>query len=78
MMVTEETTQDNLREVNCMFCGALVEAPAPKPARRSVGRPTEGSFRVAIVRCPVCGKEAPYQFKKPQTYSEQGKAVGAD
>jgi RNase P subunit RPR2 len=76
MMVTEETTQENLREVTCMFCGTTIEAPAPKPARRSAGR--EKSFSVAIVRCRVCGKEAPYQFKNPEMYSEQVKVAGAD
>jgi len=74
--MTVETVQESLREVACLFCGTRTPAPAPKPARRSATRTHNPKFSVSIVRCRVCGKEAPYQF--PETYREEAKAAGAD
>jgi hypothetical protein len=47
------------REVICIFCGLATPVPVSSPrARASHGaRKTSG---ILIVRCDVCGKEAPY------------------
>jgi hypothetical protein len=65
-------------EVVCLFCGMHTPAPPPKAARRSARRAADATFRVSIIRCQVCGKEAPYQFSTPNDgYEEQVKAAGA-
>jgi len=71
--------KENSAEVVCLFCGSRTPAPAPKPARRSARRVADANFRVSLVRCHVCGKEAPYQFSTPDDgYEERAKAAGAD
>jgi hypothetical protein len=47
------------REVICIFCGLATPAPAsgPRVGASHVARKTSG---ISIVRCDVCGKEAPY------------------
>jgi hypothetical protein len=46
-------------EVICIFCGLATPVPASGPRVRAshVARKTSG---ISIVRCDVCGKEAPY------------------
>jgi len=70
--------KESPREVACLFCGTRTPAPAPKPARRSAHHGHNPSFRVSLVRCRVCGKEAPYQFPNPENYREEAKAASAD
>jgi hypothetical protein len=64
-------------EVVCLFCGSRTPAPAPKPARRSAKRVSEKNFRVSLVRCHVCLKEAPYQFSAFEGYDDETKAAAA-
>ena len=75
--MTVETVQESPREVACMFCGTQTPAPAPKPAKRAARSAHSANFRVSIVRCHLCGKEAPYQFPQ-EFYQEEAKAAGAD
>jgi hypothetical protein len=74
--------KESPREVACLFCGTRTPAPAPKAARTWAGKAADKSsdkkFRVSIVRCHVCGKEAPYQFPNPEAFREEAKAAGAD
>ena len=76
--MTVEAVQESLREVACLFCGTRTPAPPPKPSRNSATRAHNANFSVSIVRCRVCGKEAPYQFPTVETYHEEAKAAGAD
>jgi hypothetical protein len=46
-----------LQEVACIFCGL----PTPLPARGRNGFASHVPRRISIVRCLVCGKEAPYR-----------------
>jgi hypothetical protein len=43
-------------EVTCMFCGLPTPVPAWHPSKFASHVPR----RILIVRCKVCGKEAPY------------------
>jgi hypothetical protein len=61
-----------------MFCGSRTPAPAPKPGRRSARKAADSNFRVSLVRCHVCLKEAPYQFSASEEYQDDAKAAGAD
>lgn len=77
-MITAEIDQKNQTEVTCLFCGSRTPVPAMSQARRrSANRATEANFRVSIIRCHVCEKEAPYQISNPDTYENQAKAAGA-
>jgi hypothetical protein len=76
--MTAAAVQENpTAEVVCLFCGSRTPAPAPKPALRSARKAADANFRVSIVRCHVCGKEAPYQFSAPDEYQDEAKAAGA-
>jgi hypothetical protein len=80
-MMTAAALQENpATEVVCLFCGTHTPAPAPKPARRSTRRVADKNFRVSLVRCHVCLKEAPYQFSAPEEYGDEAQAAtaGAD
>jgi hypothetical protein len=78
-MTAAAVEENPTTEVVCMFCGMRTPAPAPKPARRSANRVAPANFRVSIIRCHICGKEAPYQFSAPDAYGEESaKAAGAD
>jgi hypothetical protein len=70
--------KESPREVACLFCGTRTPAPAPKPARKWGNKTSDAKFRVSIVRCHACGKEAPYQFPIGETFHEEAKAAGAD
>ena len=76
-MMTAETDQKSLSEVVCLFCGSRTPVPAAKPARRAANKATDANFRVSIIRCHVCEKEAPYQISSPDAYSENAKAASA-
>ena len=45
------------KEVTCIFCGL----PTPVPAWGPSGLASHAPRRISIVRCMVCGKEAPYR-----------------
>ena len=75
--MTVETVQESPREVACLFCGTRTPAPAPRAARNSAHHAHSPKFRVSIVRCRVCGKEAPYQFPVSESYRDEAKAAGA-
>lgn len=76
--MTAATIQENpTTEVVCLFCGTRTPAPAPKQARKSSRKAADANFRVSIVRCHACGKEAPYQFSAPHEYQDDAKAAGA-
>jgi hypothetical protein len=76
--MTAETDQKNCSEVTCLFCGSRTPVPAAKPARRSANRTTDANFRVSIIRCHICEKEAPYQISNPDAYENRARAAGAD
>lgn len=59
-MILERDTTDDLPSVVCLFCGLPMSLPHMTRARRSgEGAETPESL-VALLRCRVCGKEAPY------------------
>jgi hypothetical protein len=45
------------KEVACIFCGL----PTPVPAWGPIGFASHVPRRISIVRCMLCGKEAPYR-----------------
>jgi hypothetical protein len=45
------------KEVACIFCGL----PTPVPAWGPTGFASHVPRRISIVRCMLCGKEAPYR-----------------
>jgi len=44
------------KEVACIFCAQPTPVPAPCPSKFASHVPRD----ISIVRCQVCGKEAPY------------------
>jgi hypothetical protein len=55
--MTQQSRNENARVV-CLFCGARTFVPA-WATRDIVTQPDSGPG-IAIIRCHVCGKEAPY------------------
>jgi hypothetical protein len=53
--------------VVCMFCGRRTPLPVSTGPKTSEGR------RVLILRCQVCGKEAPYQASEMFEFQEEGR-----
>jgi RNase P subunit RPR2 len=53
--MTQEQEKSQQSGVMCLFCGSSTPLPAAAGPRTSEER------RVVIIRCRVCGKEAPYQ-----------------
>jgi hypothetical protein len=45
------------KEVTCIFCGLPTPVPASDPSKFGSHVPS----RISIVRCNICGKEAPYR-----------------
>jgi hypothetical protein len=45
------------KEVTCIFCGL----PTPVPAVGARKYASQNPSSISIVRCNVCGKEAPYR-----------------
>jgi hypothetical protein len=45
------------KEVTCIFCGRATPVPALGPSKFA----SAGPRRISLVRCKVCGKEAPYR-----------------
>lgn len=55
--MTQRSRNENARVV-CLFCGARTYVPA-SPTRDILNQP-ESAPGIAIIRCHVCRKEAPY------------------
>jgi hypothetical protein len=49
------------RGVICIFCGAATPVPASSPA--SCATCLEHTSGISLVRCKICGKEAPYPLR---------------
>ena len=56
--MVQKVRNESGRVVVCLFCGTHTFVPA-SPARDTVHLPDFGPG-VTLVRCHVCGKEAPY------------------
>jgi hypothetical protein len=77
-MAAAAVQENPAAEVVCLFCGMRTPVPASRPAWRSANRVAPANFRVSIIRCHICGKEAPYQLSAPDAYGEESaKAAGA-
>jgi hypothetical protein len=55
--VSQELETITCKEVTCIFCGR----PTPVPAWGPSGFASHVPRRISLVRCMVCGKEAPYR-----------------
>jgi hypothetical protein len=55
--MTQQSRNENARVV-CLFCGARTFVPAW--ATRDIVTQPESGPGIAIIRCHVCSKEAPY------------------
>jgi transcription elongation factor Elf1 len=55
--VSQRLESINRREVTCIFCGRPTPVPATGPSKFANHFPS----RISIVRCKLCGKEAPYR-----------------
>jgi hypothetical protein len=60
------------KEVTCLFCGLPTPVPASGPSRFGSHVPR----RISIVRCRVCGKEAPYRSCDIFEFAEECQAPG--
>jgi len=47
----------------CLFCGSHTLLPILNEPREFAGESTAPQFSVALIRCRLCGKEAPYGSK---------------
>ena len=47
------------KEVTCIFCGLPTPVPASSPSQSASHVPPH----IFIVRCKLCGKEAPYRAR---------------
>ena len=56
-IVSRELDTITRKEVTCIFCGLPTPVPTSGDSRLS----SHVSPRISIVRCNVCGKEAPYR-----------------
>lgn len=55
--MTQQSRNENARVV-CLFCGVRTFVPAS--ATRDIVNQPESAAGIAIIRCHVCRKEAPY------------------
>ena len=65
-------------EVRCLYCGLPTPGPVLTAVRRSPDSPTESHFRVSVIRCHKCGKEAPYSASHIIPRSETTKKRAAN
>lgn len=56
-IVGQELETIACKEVICIFCGLPTPVPASDPSKIASYVPR----RISIIRCKVCGKEAPYR-----------------
>jgi hypothetical protein len=61
-------------EVTCIFCGLPTPVPASGPSKFA----SQGPRHVWIVRCKVCGKEAPYRACDISEFGEMCRAQAFD
>jgi hypothetical protein len=61
-------------EVTCIFCGLPTPVPASGPSKFASHVPRH----ISIVRCKVCGKEAPYRSCDISEFAEMYRARGFD
>jgi hypothetical protein len=69
--MNQQTEKQYWSGVVCMFCGRRTPLPA------SAGPKTLEGRRVMILRCRVCGKEAPYQASEMFEFHEEGRGAKA-
>jgi hypothetical protein len=55
-----EDTEEKSAAVICLHCGQHTPLPLPANRERFAGRFAVSYRRLSIVRCFICGKEAPY------------------
>ena len=72
--MTQKLKNENARAVVCLFCGTRTFVPA-SPSRDTAAEADLGAG-VAIVRCHVCSKEAPYSASEMLPVQEPGFAGG--
>ena len=57
VFVSQKLETINSKEVICIFCGLPTPVPASSPRKFANHVPRH----ISIVRCKLCGKEAPYR-----------------
>lgn len=67
--MNERPETQYLSGVVCMFCGRRTPLP------EMTGPKTSGGRRVMILRCHVCGKEAPYQASEMFEFQEEARSA---
>lgn len=72
--MTEEPVSKLRSGVVCLFCGARTPGPAFAGLPRWSHDAAEPNFRVSLIRCHRCGKEAPYSSAEIIRYEETPKA----
>jgi hypothetical protein len=65
-MVSQKLEAMTRKEVNCIFCGLPTPVPAPGPGKFAGYAPSS----LSIVRCNLCGKEAPYRASEVLEFDE--------
>jgi len=57
VLVSQKLDTITDKEVTCIFCGLPTPVPASNPSKLARDVPRH----IFIVRCKLCGKEAPYR-----------------
>jgi hypothetical protein len=70
VIVSQKLETITRKEVTCIFCGLPTPVPASGPSKFASHVPRH----ISIVRCKLCGKEAPYRAR--DTF-EVGEMCGA-
>jgi hypothetical protein len=71
--MTQKSKNENARAVVCLFCGIRTFVPA-SPSRDIAE--AESGAGIALVRCHLCHKEAPYAASEMLPVQEAGFAGG--
>jgi hypothetical protein len=58
-IVSQKLETITRKEVTCIYCGLPTPVPASSPSKFASHVPR----RIFIVRCKLCGKEAPYRAR---------------
>jgi hypothetical protein len=59
VIVSQKLETITRNEVTCIFCGLPTPVPASSPSKFASHVPRH----ISIVRCTLCGKEAPYRTR---------------